>query len=82
MPRRSPYRSSRSKAAVAMGKVLRTRRKALGLTQEQFAELVNLSKNYVGNMERGEYEVSISTLSQIGEAIGIRASKLLEEAEL
>ena len=50
------------------------------MTQEAFAELVNLSKNYIGNIERGEYEVSIATLDRIGRVLGIPASVLLKSA--
>ena len=80
MPRRKSPSVKKSKIAVAVGKQVYAQRKVLGLTQEQFAELVNLSKNYVGNIERGEYEVSLSALDQIGHALGSKASTILEHA--
>ena len=80
MPGRKSPSLRKSPVAVALGKVIYARRKHLGLTQEDFAELVELSKNYVGNIERGDYEVSISTLHQIGQALGTTASYLIEQA--
>ena len=67
MPARRPTRRkpAKSPVAIAIGKVLRAKREALDISQEQFAEQVSLSKNYVGNIERGEYEGAIRTRAQI-----------------
>jgi transcriptional regulator with XRE-family HTH domain len=67
---------------MALAKVLRTRRHALGISQEAFAEKVDLSKNYVGNLERGEYEPSIGILMSIAHQFGLKASDLIKEAGL
>ena len=79
MPRR-PASSKKSPVAQAIGKVLRQKRAEAGLTQERFAELVDLSKNYVGNLERGEYEISVTTLHRIAKAVNMKASDLLRMA--
>ncbi|MES2571186.1 MAG: helix-turn-helix transcriptional regulator [Verrucomicrobiota bacterium] len=63
-----------------MGRVLREQRENAQLTQERFAELVDLSKNYIGNIERGEYEISITKLHQIAEALKHKASDLIRQA--
>jgi transcriptional regulator with XRE-family HTH domain len=78
-------RSSRSQAdkseiSIALAQVIRSKREETGLTQEQFAELTGLSKNYIGNLERGEYEISISALVQVANAVDSTASDLLKEA--
>jgi transcriptional regulator with XRE-family HTH domain len=80
MPRRKSSLVKKSEIAIAVGKQIFAHRKMLGLTQERFAELVGLSKNYIGNLERGEYEISISRLEQIGRALGTNASSLLRNA--
>lgn len=80
--RASRARAKKTEAALAMAKVLREQRERRMLTQEAFAELVGLSKNYIGNLERGEYEVSLSTLTHIGKKIGLKASELLRKAGL
>lgn len=79
----SGFRSQRRKksaVAVALGRVLRARREALDVTQERFAERVDLSKNYIGNIERGEYEIAISTLQKIAVVLKTKASELVREA--
>jgi len=63
-----------------LAKVLRVHRHALGLSQEAFAERVGLSKNYIGNLERGEYEPSVSALASIAQEFNLKASGLLLEA--
>lgn len=78
-------RSPRSQAektdvSIALAEVIRLKREATGLTQEQFAEITGLSKNYIGNLERGEYEISISALAQVAKALQSSASELLKEA--
>lgn len=81
MPVRKPKRKrAKSQVAIAIGQVLRNKRQALHVSQEQFAERVSLSKNYIGNIERGEYEVAISALNQIAAALSTKASDIIREA--
>ena len=80
MPRRKSPRAKKSTIAVAIGIVLRQHRENAQLTQERFAELVDLSKNYIGNLERGEYEISIRMLNQIARSLKLRASDIVREA--
>ncbi len=82
MPRRKLASAKKSKIALVIGDQVRAQRKALGLSQERFAERAGLSKNYIGNLERGEYEVSVATLEQIARALGVTASLLLKNAGL
>ena len=82
MPGRKSPSANKSEIALAIGKQVYAQRQALGLSQERFAELVGLSKNYIGNLERGEYEVSVATLNQISRALGSKASALLASAGL
>ncbi len=49
------------------------------LTQSQFAELVNLSEDSIGKIERGTSVPTVSTLKQIAEALKIPLSDLLEQ---
>lgn len=80
MPTRRIKSSKKSKAAIAVAKVLRLRRHSLGLSQETFAEKVGLSKNYIGNLERGEYEPSLTVISGIAQRLEVKASDLIREA--
>ena len=65
MARQSKSSKTKSPVAVSIGKVIRKHRIKLDLSQEKFAELVGLSKNYIGDLERGEKEPTITTLHKI-----------------
>jgi len=60
-----------------IGKNIRKYRKQQGLTQEQLAEMSNLSTNYVGAIERGEKTLTLKTLIGIVDALNITADLLL-----
>ena len=55
-------------------KIERIRKK---LSQEQLSELANLSKNTIGNIERGEVSPTIATLEKIANALGIKFTDLV-----
>ncbi len=67
---------------VRLGRVIRDRRSNLGYSQESFAEVVNLHRTYVGSVERGERNISLQNLVRIADALGVRLSTLIEEAEM
>ncbi len=65
----------------ALGQILRERRLAAGLSQEQLAEAADLHRNYVGLIERGQTSPSLSALTGLAHALGKLPSELLREAE-
>ncbi|MDR0902481.1 MAG: helix-turn-helix domain-containing protein [Opitutaceae bacterium] len=65
-----------------LGASVRGYRKARKLTQEVVAERADLSTNYVGNIERGEYDVTVAVLQRVARAMDARASVLLDRAGL
>lgn len=68
-----------NKLSKILGEKVRTERVRAGLTQEQLAEKANLARNYVGNIERAEYKVTVETLAQIAKALGVRVRDLVDE---
>jgi len=48
------------------------------LTQEQFADLSGLHKNYIGMVERGERNPSLKNIEVIANAFNISISKLMK----
>ncbi len=60
------------------GKKLRSFREAAGLSQEQLAELSGLHRNYIGGMERGERNPTITSLKKVSKSLGISLSKLFK----
>lgn len=70
----------RIKTNTLIGAAVRELRGAKGFTQETLAERADLSKNYVGSIERGEKEMSTGVLIRVADALGIPASGLLAKA--
>ena len=53
-------------------------RRAKNLTQLQLAEKVSVSGNYISQVERGFKSVSLATLAQISETLGVEERDLLD----
>jgi len=68
-----------SKISKKLGETIRAERIKAGLSQEQLAEKSNLARNYIGNIERAEYKVTVETLAQIAKALGIRMRDLVAD---
>jgi len=56
---------------------IRALRKNRGISQERLAELSDLHRTYIGAIERGERNVTIDTLDQIANALGVSCGELL-----
>jgi transcriptional regulator with XRE-family HTH domain len=80
MPGKTKKHLRRQPLAVRLGASIRDTRIRRKLTQEKLAEKAALSKNYVGNIERGEYDVTVSTLHRVAGALGMSAGDLLKAA--
>lgn len=64
-----------------LGKRIRRLRKKAGHSQESFAFEVNLHRNYIGGIERGERNVSFLNLQQIALGLKMPLARILEELE-
>ena len=58
---------------------LRVLRAKLGWSQEELAERCGLHRTYIGAIERGERNVTLSTVHRIARAIGISSAELIAE---
>jgi len=59
------------------GKNIRLFRQTKGLTQENLAELVNVTSSYIGYLERGLRAPSLDLLARIGTALEVEPTVLL-----
>lgn len=59
-----------------LGFAIRKRRLAAELSQESLAELVNCHRNYVGNVERGEQNMTVDMLHRFAVALGCSICEL------
>lgn len=56
---------------VSFGEIVKARRIALGLTQEQLGEIVGLSRTSVTNIEIGRQRILLSDLFDFARAFGV-----------
>lgn len=61
---------------VRFGKALRRRRQRLGVSQEEFADMCNLDRTYIGGIERGERNVSLINIERIAATLRVSLSEL------
>ena len=62
-----------------IGKNLRRHREGLGLSQEQFAELLGVHRTYMGAVERGERNMTLQTVERLAEQLHLDVLSLMEE---
>lgn len=66
----------------ALGDAIRAQRAKLGVSQEDFAELCEVHRTYIGQLERGEKNVSFTNVLRVAKAFHLRPSALLARAGL
>ena len=62
-----------------VGRNLRTHREARGLSQEAFADLLDVHRTYIGGVERGERNLTLKSVERIAQRIGVEALTLLQD---
>ena len=60
-----------------IGLRIRLEREKLGISREKFAEIVELSSFYIGQIERGDRKMSLDTLANIASSLNISVDYLL-----
>jgi len=84
----SPYMRFRVPLAVVripkhrkvLGENIRTYRRNVKWSQEKLAEKADLHHNYIGDIERGEENVSVDALLRIATALKVRLGDLVRDA--
>ena len=59
-----------------LGKNIKTRRKELGLTQQELADILDMSLNFIGKIEVAFSKPSLDTLIEIANALDTTVSEL------
>lgn len=62
---------------IQIGEQIKEVRETAGFTQERFSELIEVSSQYVSEVERGNVGISMSTLKKICEVMKIPADQIL-----
>ena len=76
MPPRELRKPSKEITAT-LGENLRAFRLAQRLSQEELADICNLHRTFIGSIERGERNVTLSTLEVLAQAVGVSVPSLL-----
>ena len=61
-----------------LGKNIKTYRERKELTQNQLAEIVDLSREYLARVETGQKRISLKKLFEIADALEINCSQLID----
>ena len=59
---------------------LKTRRTALGLTQQDVADMAGVQRQTIGRLERGDPTVSLGTAMLIADALGLSLGSVRESS--
>ncbi len=63
------------------GKNVKIERIKKDLTQEQLAEIMNVSQNYIANIERGKANMSLAKIYELSKFLNVNIEKLLVFSE-
>jgi transcriptional regulator with XRE-family HTH domain len=73
---------TKSEAARALGKAIREVRAQRGYSQEAFAAYAGLDRSYYGAIERGEFNVRLSTIVKLTQALDTSLCELARRARI
>ena len=75
-------RTPKNPIAVKLGRAIEARRKIRRISQEKLAELADISRAYMGCIERGEYTASLQTLARVAKALKWTLADMFLSADL
>lgn len=67
----------KTKESQALGRAIREVRRERGFTQEAFAAHAGIDRAYFGAIERGEFNVRLSTIFKIADGLSMTPGELL-----
>lgn len=65
-----------AKLPKTLGKKIQKIRKQTGLTQEQVAEKIGISRAYMGYIEQGRYSASLEVLEKVAKVLKVKMADL------
>lgn len=67
---------------MSIGENIRLNRDKSGMTQDELAEKVGISRNYISDLENDRYIPSVKTLTKIARVLNMNLDFLLEMSEI
>jgi ribosome-binding protein aMBF1 (putative translation factor) len=71
--------NNRQTVTIRFGAALRDKRRALGLTQSDLAELTGMSRSYISEIEGGHENISIERAEKLAKAVESSLAELIKE---
>ncbi|PKH10585.1 helix-turn-helix domain-containing protein [Planomicrobium sp. MB-3u-38] len=65
----------------AFGQVIKSIRMEKGISQEKLAELVDLHRTYISDIERGGRNVSLVNIFRIAEGLDVKVFEIFQKLE-
>lgn len=62
---------------IAFGKRVREVRKSKGISQERLAEMAGIDRSYMGNIERGEKNITLKKAYEVCDALEVDVKDLI-----
>ena len=59
-----------------LGKRIQKLRKEIGLTQEEFAEKLNISRTHIGHIEQGRKSPSLKLMEKIARVLKVKVKEI------
>ena len=66
---------------ISLGRAIRKLRTKKGLSQEALADLANIHRTYIGDVERGTRNIALLNMVRIARSLDISLSRLIAEME-
>lgn len=73
-------KTEKRRELIAFGKAVREARKLAGLSQDDFAAQSNIHRTYIGGIERGERNPTLTAICRIADALKCTPEALLTRA--
>jgi transcriptional regulator with XRE-family HTH domain len=74
-------RAKQSDPRLSFGQAVRKFRLQKGMSQEKLAELADIHRTYIGDVERGTRNIALINMTRIAKAMGVPLSRLIVEME-
>lgn len=65
--------------AIQLGRALRSRRQSVGMSQDEFADHIDMHRAYYAAIERGEKNVTLRTLKRVADGLRVPMFEILKE---
>jgi transcriptional regulator with XRE-family HTH domain len=73
------YTAAEQRFQQRLGERIKTLRTEANLVQDDFADRAHLDRSSMSPMEKGRYDVRLSTLLRVAGTLGVRADELLRQ---